>query len=43
MKISKLVATVVAAVAMTGCATVFHGTDQVLTFTTEPDGADINQ
>ncbi len=41
MKIAKLIATVLAAIAMTGCATVFHGTDQVLTFTTEPDGADI--
>jgi hypothetical protein len=28
-------------VLFSGCSTVFHGTDQVLTFTTEPDGADV--
>jgi PEGA domain len=40
MKFTKL-AVVLSLVVLAGCSTIFKGTDQVLTITSEPDGADV--
>lgn len=41
MKYFKLVTLLSIVLSITGCAGLFHGTDQVLTFNSEPEGAQV--